>query len=74
MATMEVVEEIIDERSDGHGWWYLLKAGWKRDGYDCHSLRADTKQEINKQLKNEVVICNCAECLQALLAKPIDGL
>lgn len=67
MATMRIVEQIIDERNDGHGWWYFLKPGWKREGYDTHSLRADTKREINKQLKTEVVACNCAECIERLV-------
>lgn len=72
MPTMKIVQEIIDERGDGHGWWYFLKPGWKRQGYEYHSLRADTKKEINRQLRDEVVPCNCADCVAALKEKTDD--
>jgi hypothetical protein len=62
MATMAAVSEVIDERAYGHGWWYYLKPGWKRRGYETHALRADTKREINQILREEVVPCDCPHC------------
>lgn len=62
--SMRKVREVIDERAQGHGWWYVLKPGWKREGYETHQLRAATKREINQQLRTEVVPCHCAECVK----------
>lgn len=62
MATMQAVSEIIDERAQGHGWRYHLKPGWKRDGYNTHALRADTKRQLNQMLREEVVVCDCNGC------------
>lgn len=62
MATMSAVAEVIDERAYGHGWWYILKPGWKRRGYDTHQLRADTKRELKEMLRDEVVACDCCDC------------
>lgn len=63
---MAAVAEVIDERADGHGWWYYLKPGWKREGFETHALRASTKRELNKMLRNEVVPCDCRECRVSL--------
>lgn len=69
MPTMKIVQEIIDERNDGHGWWYVLLPGWKRDGYEYHTLHAETKKEVMFQLRNEVVPCDCKSCIDRLEEK-----
>lgn len=71
-TSMRIVEEVVDERAQGHGWWYYLKPGWKREGYNTHALRADTKRVINEQLRTEVVPCDCAGCLEKINATTIS--
>jgi len=66
----ESVEAVSDERDNGDGVWFELRAGWQID--DCHAVHEWTAKAARSALRG-VRRCYCRGC-QYLYLKQIGAL
>jgi hypothetical protein len=68
--TMQIIDELRDERANGDGWFVYLKPGWAIADHGIlgaaqHCFGEDRKQDIWATMKRAAP-CNCSECLKLL--------
>jgi hypothetical protein len=62
------INEIVDERSSGDGYWIYLTPGWLCGDLECHFCHEWTVADVLEAFRS-VHACDCEEC-QAALSEP----
>ena len=57
----------IDRHDDGY--MLYLQYGWRFDSEIVHCRNFDTMAELRAAVRNDVISCDCAECLEYLNGK-----